>query len=159
MAPSRPRLAILVDADSIPVGVAARAFPLAVRLGLIARCTVYGNLPRNIRPCWRAAAAEVRGLPAPKLVHRSERDAAGFSAAFDEITEGPAALDGICLLSSDGDFATVVRRFRAAGLAVHVFGRPEAPRPLCAAASSFHAIPTSTGLAPSALAPEGPASA
>ena len=51
------------------------------------------------------------------------------------------SLGGVCLLSSDGDFAHVAARLRARGLDVRVIGQPSAARSLRRAAGSFHPIP------------------
>jgi len=136
----RPRLAVLVDADNVSAGFVARALHDTMRLGRITLCRLYGNLPHKVRPNWRAAAAQVPGLPAPKFVHRTGANAADFELSFDAISLQSADLDGICIMSCDGHLVHAVRRLRASGLTVHVFGRPHTARTLRRAANSFHPI-------------------
>ena len=140
MAPTRPRLAVLVDADNIPVSAAARAFPAAARLGRVTHCSIYGFLPRKFRSCWHAAAAEVPGLPAPHLVHRAGRSAAEIALSMDAVAMRHE-IDGVCILSCDADLAQAALRLRSDGLTVHVFGSPETAKALRSAASIFHLIP------------------
>ena len=142
----RPRLAVLIDGDSIPVRAAAEAFPAAVRLGRVTLCHVYGNLTPMARALWRNAAAEVPGLPAPRLVHRTGPNAADFKLSIDAAALAPADFEGVCLMSCDGDMVHAVQHLRERGLTVHVFGRAQTARSLQRMASRFHLIefPTRT---------------
>jgi hypothetical protein len=130
----------MIDGDSVPVRAATRAFPQVVQLGRITTCKVYGNLPRVGRQCWRAAAAEYPGLPAPRFLHATGSNAADFELSMDAANVSRADFEGVCLMSCDGDLAHAVQRLRNSGLTVHVFGRAQTARALQRAASRFHLI-------------------
>ncbi|MCB1369979.1 MAG: NYN domain-containing protein [Rhodobacteraceae bacterium] len=136
----RPRLAVLIDGDSIPVRFAALAFPRVVRLGRVMSCCVYGNLPRVGRPCWRTAASEVSSLPELRFSHKTGSNAADFDLTFDAAQLKPGDVDAVCVMSCDGHMAHAVQRLRERGLTVHVFGRSQTARTLKRAASQFHLI-------------------
>ena len=108
-------------------------------------CRIYGNLPKKDRPAW-AEAARTAGLPPPRFTHVVGRNAADRVMMVDAMELAwTLPLGGVCLLSSDGDFAYVAARLRARGLDVHVIGQPSAARSLRRAAGRFHPIPASVG--------------
>lgn len=138
---SLPRLAVFVDADNVPLRALAGVRDAVDGAGQVRCCRIYGNLPKRGRPTW-AEAARKAGLPVPHFTHVVGPNAADSVMMLDAMELAlTLPLSGICLMSSDGDFAYVAVRLRALGRAVHVIGQPNAARCLRQAACSFHPIP------------------
>jgi hypothetical protein len=107
------RIALGTDAGVSPHGTNAGEFALMVK---------YGMTPEQALAAGTKNAADMRlAIDAMDLVR--ERD-----------------LDGMCIVSSDSDFAALAIRLRESGLAVYGFGEAKTPAPYAAACSVFRQL-------------------
>jgi hypothetical protein len=108
----RPRLAVLIDAENISHRLAAQVFDLVAPLGEAPIRRIYGDF-KGSADSWTEAAArhalEARHCFAPAR-GKNGADIALTVDAMDLLRDG--AMDGICIVSSDGDFAALARRIR-----------------------------------------------
>lgn len=123
----RPRLAVLIDAENVSHRLAGRIFELAERLGTIVERRLYGDFSGPAKGWGEAAARhslDARHVFAPTK-GKNGADMALALGASRLLHDGAA--EGICLVSSDGDFAAVAKEIRAAGGLAYGIGGATAP--------------------------------
>ena len=117
-----------------------------MNLGAPIAWQLHGDFFASPHPGWQAIAEranlEIRHQP---QAGKNSADIAMTIAAMDLMREGVAR--GICLVSSDSDFAPLARRLKAANLTVHGFGEAKTRDGFRRACSTFHV------LAPDVVAP------
>jgi hypothetical protein len=117
------RLAVLIDAENVSHRLADRVFEMVEPLGTTSVRRIYGNFNGPARS-WADAAArhalEATHCFAP-ATGKNGADIALTVGAMDLLRDG--AVDGFCIVSSDGDFAALVRRVRGGGRLAFGIGR------------------------------------
>lgn len=129
------RLAVLIDAENI----AARHWPkirdsIETR-GTMITCRVFGNLLEPRLAAWAQIAQEEALQPVLQFSGPNACDIALTVSAMD-LLHG-SKLEGVCLISSDGDFTPLVHRLKAAGLKVYGFGSAKSSPALAKACTDF----------------------
>jgi len=122
MTDQRPSLAVLIDAENIAHHRAAQVFDLIAPLGEVRIRRIYGDFAGQAAS-WTDAAArhalEARHCFAPAR-GKNGADILLAIDATDLLRDG--AVDGFCIVSSDGDFAELARRIRSCGRAAFGLG-------------------------------------
>ncbi|WP_176728839.1 NYN domain-containing protein [Thermogemmatispora onikobensis] len=130
-------MALLVDGENIGPEWAAAIVAKACQFGCPAIRRVYGDWTTSYMASWRAIA-ECYGfqqVQVPRaVIGKNAVDLALTVDAMDLLFEG---LCSFCLVSSDSDYAPLVRRLREAGCFVLGIGRPPVPQLLCEACHVF----------------------
>jgi hypothetical protein len=133
----RSVMALLVDGENIGPEWAAAIVAKACQFGCPAIRRVYGDWTTRHMTSWRAIA-ECYGfqqVQVPRaVIGKNAVDLALAVDAMDLLFEG---LCSFCLVSSDSDYAPLVRRLREAGCFVLGIGRPPVPQLLCEACHVF----------------------
>lgn len=132
----KARIAILVDAEN----VAARHWPViaakAATSGSVNVCQIFGDFSEERLGKWLDVAREYGLQPILQLSGgKNSSDIAMTVAAMDILHAG--RVEAIYIVSSDQDFAPLVRRLRAAGLKVFGFGLSNTPESLRNACTEF----------------------
>lgn len=132
-------LAVLIDAENIPATLFAPLQREVIRLGSPIAWQLHGDFFTWPQPGWQAVAEreniEIRHQP---QAGKNSADIAMTIAAMDLMREG--VVRGICLVSSDSDFAPLARRIRAANLSAHGFGEAKTREGFRRACSTFHVL-------------------
>ena len=137
----RPRLAVLIDGENAGACHARAVFRAAEALGEATVRRIYGDFSNRRLVSWSAAIRSYSILPCHQPAHARGKNAADIALAIDAMDlmhrEG---LDGICLMSSDRDFARLARRLREGGFAVFGFGESKTPQAFRAACHRFETV-------------------
>jgi hypothetical protein len=156
------RLAVLIDAENISPGIAAK---LMAEVSLCGKPTVrraYGDWTKSDLAGWTKHIHRLAIVPIQQFrltVGKSVTDAALIVDAMDLLHSG--CVDGFCLVSSDSDFTPLALRIRQAGFPVYGFGEKKTPQPFVEACDRFVYVeslqpaPATTSRAPAAQAPLG----
>lgn len=148
-------LAVLIDAENIPATLFASLQREATRLGSPITWQLHGDFFTWPHPGWQAVAEreniEIRHQP---QAGKNSADIAMTIAAMDLMREG--VVRGICLVSSDSDFAPLARRIRAANLSAHGFGEAKTREGFRRACSTFHVLAPDVVQPPVAVAKDAP---
>ena len=139
-------LAVLIDAENIAAPLFAPLQREVTNLGAPIAWQLHGDFFASPHPGWQAIAErenlEIRHQP---HAGKNSADIAMTIAAMDLMRDG--VVRGICLVSSDSDFAPLARRIRAGNLSAHGFGEAKTREGFRRACSTFHV------LAPDVVAP------
>ncbi|HWA20519.1 MAG TPA: NYN domain-containing protein [Devosia sp.] len=123
----QPRLAVLIDAENVGARNWPRIREHISTLGSIAVCKVFGNLTEERLAGWLKIANDEALQPVLQFSGANACDIGITVAAMDLLYT--SRLEGFCLVSSDGDFTSLVHRLRGAGLKVYGVGNSKsAPR-------------------------------
>lgn len=159
-------LAVLIDAENMPSSLFAPLRRAVDRLGTPIAWQLHGDFFSWPHPGWQAIAEresiEIRHQPQGG---KNCADIAMTIAAMDLMRDG--IVRGICIVSSDSDFAPLARRLKAGNLVVHGFGESKTRDGFRRACATFHvltpdvqapapkpvAVPTPTSLAATIAAP------
>lgn len=129
------RLAVLIDAENISPKIVDGLLEAVARLGQVTIRRIYGDFSKPMLLPWVAVAARhgIRAqLQVTTVPGKNASDIALVIDAMDLLHSG--RLDGICIVSSDSDFAGLAIRIRETGTSVYGFGErktPEAFRQAC----------------------------
>lgn len=139
IAPRRPRLAVLIDAENLSARKALRLMSHVTDRGdpIIRRAYADWTNPRQAG--WRRMLHELAIRPVQQFHYAHQKNASDSALIMDamEILHRRPRLDGICIASCDSDFTGAAGRIREADIAVHGFGRPDASPAFMAACDSF----------------------
>lgn len=136
---SVPRLAVLIDAENISARRAADVMAQASMLGRPTVCRAFGDWTGPQLRSWRRALARWRIRPQQASRFKPGRNTADFALVMDAMDLIHArCVDGMCIVSDDGDFIGLAARIQEAGLLVYGFGhRHKALREMVAACDGF----------------------
>jgi uncharacterized LabA/DUF88 family protein len=129
------RLAVLVDAENISAKHWPKIRERVETLGTTIVCRIFGNLLEPRLAAWAKIAEEEALQPILQFSGPNACDIALTISAMD-LLHG-SKLEGVCLVSSDGDFTPLVHRLKAAGLKVYGFGSVKSSPSLAKACSGF----------------------
>jgi hypothetical protein len=122
------RLAVLIDADNVSPSVVNSVFSQVGKLGDATVRRVYGNLISTGSKKWRELSSCFALESRMQFVHSTGKNATDFLIVIDAMELlADARVDGFCVVSSDGDFATLANHLRQRGRAVYGFGKANAP--------------------------------
>ena len=131
----QPRLAVLIDAENMAAKHWPKIRERVETLGTILVCRVFGNLLEPRLAAWAKIAEEEALQPILQFSGPNACDIALTVSAMD-LLHG-SKIEGVCLVSSDGDFTPLAHRLKAAGLKVYGFGSAKSSPALALACSSF----------------------
>lgn len=131
----QPRLAVLIDAENVPSKYWTTIREELASTGIIISCRLFGDFGDGRLSKWLKIAQEAALQPVMQLAGRNAGDIAMTIAAMDILHS--SKVEGICLISSDHDFAPLALRLRGAGLRVYGFGEAKTPPALRIAFTSF----------------------
>jgi NYN domain/OST-HTH/LOTUS domain len=145
------KLALLIDADNVPPKSIASVMIREGEIGRFVVRRVYGNLTSLSKVSWRNVAHEFALSPVLAIAASGSKNAADMRLAIDAMDLlHDRDLDGVCIVSSDSDFAALAIRIRENGLSVYGFGESKTPAPYVSACNVFYKL----GEAPRTQAPE-----
>lgn len=149
------KLILLIDGENLPAKFAEPLIGRAHELGTVADIRVYGHFDNQKMNGWIGA---IERLDLTK-VNVPQTSARKNSADFKLVVEAmdmlhTRRLDGFCIASSDGDFATLAERIRASALSLYLFGEKKAPKGYRDLAHTFFDV---TDLGAAKKAPAQPA--
>ena len=155
------RLAVLIDAENISARHAAPLFQEVEGLGSATARRIYGDWSRPDLTPWRGPV-DCYGLrPVQQFLLRAGKNGADGALIIDAMDLlHSARFDGFCIVSSDGDFASLARRIRESGLLVFGFGESKAPQSFVRSCDRFFTLTADVVEPPSlklAVSPPSPA--
>jgi uncharacterized protein (TIGR00288 family) len=135
------KLALLIDADNVPPKLIPSVMERDGEIGRFVVRRVYGNLTTLSKVAWRNLVHEYAFAPVLVIAATGSKNAADMRLAIDAMDllydREP---DGICIVSSDSDFAALAIRIRENGLAVYGFGEEKTPAPYVSACNVFYRL-------------------
>lgn len=131
----QPRLAVLIDAENMSSRHWPKIREKIEGLGHVSVCRVFGNLAEERLASWLKIAEDEALQPVMQFSGPNACDIALTVSAMDLLYS--SKLEGICLVSSDGDFTPLVHRLKAGGLKVHGFGNAKSSPGLVKACTGF----------------------
>lgn len=109
------RLAVLIDAENISHAQADRIFELVAALGTPTVRRIYGDFEGSAKS-WTGAAARHALEPQHCFSPAKGKNGADIRLTVDAMDLlHDSTVQGFCIVSSDGDFAALVRRIRREG--------------------------------------------
>jgi predicted nuclease of predicted toxin-antitoxin system len=138
IAPSKPRLAVLIDADNVSHKISDRLFDRIAKLGDPSVRRVYGDFSSPHSKGWEAAVVKHAIVPKQQFANVPGKNATDITLVVDAMDLLYAGnLDGFCIVSSDSDFTRLATRLREGGVVVYGVGRSETPSSFRNACSQF----------------------
>jgi hypothetical protein len=122
------KLALLIDGDNVSAAYMPLIMYEAERYGVIAVRRIYGQFKSGKMKSWSKYVNEfdlTKVDVSPLTPGKNATDMKLVIEAMDMLHG--RQLDGVCIASSDGDFAPLATRIRANALAVYGFGAKKAP--------------------------------
>ena len=123
-----PRLAVLIDGESVTAPVADALFQRIAELGLATIRRIYGDFTNPAHAPWidclqrHAIVACQQFKPTPR---KNAADIALVVDAMDLMHGG--LVDVFCIVASDRDFTRLALRIREQGLSIYGFGNAKTP--------------------------------
>jgi uncharacterized protein (TIGR00288 family) len=110
------RIAVLIDAENVGADAAAQAMEKALAYGSVTVRRAYRPWSDELRRRWEATLDEHAIAPVHVEGGKNNADVALTIDAMDLLHGG--RIDGLCIVSSDGDFTRLAQRAREHGLIV-----------------------------------------
>jgi uncharacterized LabA/DUF88 family protein len=132
------RLAVLIDADNAPPGIAEGLLAEVAKYGTAHVKRAYGDWTGTSLKGWKDQLLAQSIQPIQQFAYttgKNATDAAMVIDAMDLLYSG--RFDGFCIVSSDSDFTRLASRIRESGLTVYGFGERKTPKPFVAACDKF----------------------
>ncbi len=135
------RLAVLIDGENVPARDAAALFAKVASLGNPIIRRVYGDFTRSGVNAWPKVISQ-HGGSAEQAGHTSAgKNASDIALVVDAMDMlHKRAVDGFCIVSSDGDFSSLAKRIREDGLKIYAFGHGGGSASLRAACDGYFAL-------------------
>lgn len=135
---SKPRVALLIDADNSPASKIDLILNELSTFGETNIRRAYGNWKKNELKGWEEALHEHAIRPMQQFDYTKGKNASDMAMVIDALellyTDRP---DAFGIVSSDADFTPLVMHLRAKGAAVYGFGAQKTPEPFVNACSRF----------------------
>lgn len=130
--------AVLVDAENIKANDFMRVLAEVESYGNAAIKWVYADWTNPMNKSW-LTVLESSAARAKQQFHYTKKDDADHSLIMDtiEIMNNNERINSICLVTSDGGFASLAQRVREYGLYCMVIGEDKTPAKLIKACSNF----------------------
>lgn len=136
--PSRPRLGLLIDAENSHASHLPQVMEHVHAYGRPTVLRAYGNWMNSQLAAWRKPMQQHGIQPRQVLQHMKGKNAADIAMVMDMMDLlHQRAVDGLCIMSSDGDFSGPAMRMREADLRIYGFGRRETVHTFVAACDVF----------------------
>lgn len=135
------RLAVLIDGENVPARDAAALFAKVASLGNPIIRRVYGDFTKSGVNAWPRIISQ-HGGSAEQAGHTSAgKNASDIALVVDAMDMlHKRAVDGFCIVSSDGDFSSLAKRIREDGLKIYAFGHGAGSAALKAACDGFFVL-------------------
>ncbi len=136
---SRPRLAVLIDAENAHAAHAPALMKLITEQhGKPTVRRAYGDWTTTQLAPWKKVLHTLSIKPCQQFRYSKGKNAADCALIMDAMDLLHArSVDGFCIVSCDSDFTALVARIQEAGLAVYGFGRRETVQAFVAACDAF----------------------
>lgn len=146
----RQALAVLIDAENISSTLFEPLHTLVTALGNPIVWQLHGDFFSWPHPGWQEVAQR-EGIELRHQFHsgKNSADIAMTIAAMDLLVM--RRVQAFCIVSSDSDFAPLVRRLRAENLPVFGFGEDKATASFRRACTEFHVLRPPLPLSPAAV--------
>lgn len=140
---TRPRVAVLIDADNIGPSSAGDVFRIACRLGEPILRRAYGTPPRFMGDGgWQNAQHEYGIVSKPQISNLSGKNAADIALVIDAMEcLYRVPCDGICIVSNDSDYTALAAKIREAGKRAYGIGSAKAPESFRSACTQYIVLP------------------
>ncbi|MGV3570939.1 MAG: NYN domain-containing protein [Ramlibacter sp.] len=138
MNPTKPRVALLIDADNSPASKIGLILNELSTFGESNIRRAYGNWKKSELKGWEEQLHEHAIRPMQQFDYSKGKNASDMAMVIDALdllyTDKP---DAFGIVSSDSDFTPLVMHLRAKGAAVYGFGARKTPEPFVNACSRF----------------------
>lgn len=135
---SKPRVALLIDADNSPASKIGLILNELSTQGETNIRRAYGNWKKSELKGWEEQLHEHAIRPMQQFDYSKGKNASDMAMVIDALdllyTDKP---DAFGIVSSDSDFTPLVMHLRAKGAAVYGFGARKTPEPFVNACSRF----------------------
>jgi uncharacterized protein (TIGR00288 family) len=135
---SKPRVALLIDADNAPASKIDLILNELSTFGETSIRRAYGNWKKAELKGWEEMLHEHAIRPMQQFDYSKGKNASDMAMVIDALdllyTDAP---DAFGIVSSDADFTPLVMHLRAKGAAVYGFGARKTPEPFVNACSRF----------------------
>ncbi len=140
---TRPRVAVLIDADNIGPSSAGDVFRIACRLGDPILRRAYGTPQRFMGDGgWQNAQHEYGIVSKPQISNLSGKNAADIALVIDAMEcLYRVPCDGICIVSNDSDYTALAAKIREVGKRVYGIGSAKAPESFRSACTQYIVLP------------------
>lgn len=140
---TRPRVAVLIDADNIGPSSAGEVFRIACRLGEPILRRAYGTPQRFMGDGgWQKAQHEYGIVSKPQISNLSGKNAADIALVIDAMEcLYRVPCDGICIVSNDSDYTALAAKIREAGKQAYGIGSAKAPESFRSACTQYIVLP------------------
>lgn len=136
--PSRPLLAVLIDADNVPAGSAAAILKEVAAIGEPALRRVYGDWTSGRLKAWSAKILSLGLVAHQQTANTTGKNASDIGLVIDAMDIlHTGRFDGFVLVSSDSDFTSLANRLREGGLTVIGIGEKKTPESLRTVCNRF----------------------
>lgn len=137
-AATRPRLAVLIDAENVSGNRAAQLMQLVNERGRPTVCRAYGDWTNSTLASWKKCLHALGIRPVQQFHYSQGKNASDATLIMDamELLHS-RRVDGFCIVSSDSDFVGLAGRIQEAGLMVLGFGQQGASPAFVAACDEF----------------------
>jgi len=132
------KLAVLIDADNAPPGIAGALLDEVAKYGTAFARRAYGDWTGTSIKGWKDQLLTRSIQPIQQFAYtqgKNATDSAMIIDAMDLLYTN--RFDGFCLVSSDSDFTRLAARIRESGLVVYGFGERKTPKPFVSACDKF----------------------
>lgn len=131
-------VAVLIDADNAQPSLLAPAMAEAAKHGAVSTRRIYGDWSSPLMSQWREAVKAHALHPVQQFPNASGKNSTDIALVIDAMDLLHAGqLGGICIVSSDSDYAPLATRIREHGLFAMGIGRRETPRAFVTACDVF----------------------
>jgi hypothetical protein len=135
---SRPRLAVLIDAENASAAQASFVMDKAAALGRPTVRRAYGDWTTPQLTPWKRVVNALGIRPHQQFRYLKGKNTADFALVMDAMDLIHArCVDGFCLVSSDSDYIGLATRIQEAGLLVYGFGVRQTMREFVVACDEF----------------------
>lgn len=135
---SRPRIALLIDADNAPSAKIGDILADLAQYGETSVRRAYGNWTKPELKGWAGVLHQRAIRPVQQYDYSKGKNASDMAMVVEAMallyTERP---DAFAIVSSDADFTPLVMHLREKGLDVYGYGQKKAPEPFQSACSRF----------------------
>lgn len=140
---TRPRVAVLIDADNIGPSSAGDVFRIACRLGDPILRRAYGTPQRFMgNGGWQNAQHEYGIVSKPQVSNLSGKNVADIALVIDAMEcLYRVPCDGICIVSNDSDYTALAAKIREAGKRAYGIGSGKAPESFRSACTQYIVLP------------------
>lgn len=136
--PRSPRLAVLIDADNVPAGIAEGLFEDIAKYGMASVRRIYGDFSSPHSKAWEKVLTKHAINPQQQFAYTKGKNASDITMVIDAMDLlHSGRFDGFCLVSSDSDFTRLASRIREEGIDVYGFGEQKTPESFRQACSRF----------------------